>query len=302
MEGFYLKLCSEVPGIEVKTQELMKNHTTFRTGGAADYFTVADNIETLKAIIRLCIQERMPYYILGNGSNLLVSDSGYRGVVISLGGSFCSCSADGEVVIAGAGALMSRVAKEAASASLTGFEFAAGIPGTLGGAVVMNAGAYGGEIKDILLNAKVLTVDGEVLEVTPYELDMGYRTSNVLKNGYTVLEVCLKLQKGIESDIYSKMEELANQRRSRQPLQYPSAGSTFKRPEGFFAGKLIEDAGLKGFRYGGAMVSDKHCGFVVNVENATAGEIMELCRLVVKKVKETSGVTLELEVRTLGSF
>lgn len=211
-------------------------------------------------------------------------------------------SVKGEFVTAQAGALLSAIAAKAAGESLAGFEFASGIPGTIGGAAVMNAGAYGGEMKDVLEQVTVLTKEGELLTIPREELDMGYRTSKVAKNQYIVLEAVIHLAHGEQEKIREKMNELKEKRTTKQPLEYPSAGSTFKRPEGYFAGKLIEEAGLRGFQVGGAQVSEKHCGFVINKDNATAAEVRELIRQVSERVKANSGVTLEPEVKMLGEF
>lgn len=303
MSDFLLKLTKAAgAGERIKTGEPMKWHTTFRTGGPAAYFATPSCTEELSAIIKLCRQENMPYYILGNGSNLLISDKGYDGVMISMGEGFSQIQNEGSQIRAGAGALLSRIARQALALSLTGFEFAAGIPGTLGGAVVMNAGAYGGEMKQVLVSAQVLTKEGEIRTVPAEELELGYRTSSIQKEEQIVLSALLKLELGDKSRIRARMEELAEKRKEKQPLEYPSAGSTFKRPEGWFAGKLIEDAGLKGFSVGGAQVSEKHCGFIINRENATSSDIIELCRQVRDKVKAKFGVELEMEIKRLGEF
>lgn len=284
------------------TDEPMSRHTTFRTGGPADIYIEPSGVEELKQVLDICREENVAYTIIGNGSNLLVGDGGYRGVLISFGKPFAQVTIEGAQVRTGAGALLSAVAKQVLNASLTGFEFAAGIPGTIGGAVVMNAGAYGGELCQVLREATVLTPEGEVKTLPAEELELGYRTSCVQKNGYIVLEAVLQLQPGNADDIRAVMDALASKRREKQPLEYPSAGSTFKRPEGHFAGKLIQDAGLRGFRVGGAQVSEKHCGFVINRDHATSADILSLCRQVQEKVKAQSGVELELEVKLLGEF
>lgn len=303
MSDFLLKLTKAAgAGERIKTGEPMKWHTTFRTGGPAAYFATPSCTEELSAIIKLCRQENMPYYILGNGSNLLISDKGYDGVMISMGEGFSQIQNEGSQIRAGAGALLSRIARQALALSLTGFEFAAGIPGTLGGAVVMNAGAYGGEMKQVLVSAQVLTKEGEIRTIPAEELELGYRTSSIQKEEQIVLSALLRLELGDKSRIRARMEELAEKRKEKQPLEYPSAGSTFKRPEGWFAGKLIEDAGLKGFSVGGAQVSEKHCGFIINRENATSSDIIELCRQVRDKVKAKFGVELEMEIKRLGEF
>ena len=284
------------------TDEPMSRHTTFRTGGQADIYIEPSGVEELKQVLDICREENVAYTIIGNGSNLLVGDGGYRGVLISFGKPFAQVTIEGAQVRTGAGALLSAVAKQVLNASLTGFEFAAGIPGTIGGAVVMNAGAYGGELCQVLREATVLTPEGEVKTLPAEELELGYRTSCVQKKGYIVLEAVLQLQPGNADDIRAVMDDLASKRREKQPLEYPSAGSTFKRPEGHFAGRLIQDAGLRGFRVGGAQVSEKHCGFVINRDHATSADILSLCRQVQEKVKAQSGVELELEVKLLGEF
>ena len=299
---FYDALTQLTAEKNVLTDEPMKKHVTFRVGGAADYFVSPESAEEVQKIILLCKEAGMPYYILGNGSNLLVSDHGYRGVIIQIYKSMSEVSVKGELVTAQAGELLSAIAAKAAEESLTGFEFASGIPGTIGGAAVMNAGAYGGEMKDVLEQVTVLTKEGELLTLPREELEMGYRTSRVARNQYIVLEAVIRLTHGEQKQIRETMNELKEKRTTKQPLEYPSAGSTFKRPEGYFAGKLIEDAGLRGFQVGGAQVSEKHCGFVINKDNATAAEVRELIRQVSERVKANSGVTLEPEVKMLGEF
>ena len=301
MNDFFERLSQAAGEGRVKKDEMMSSHTTFRVGGPASYFVSPDGEEALKKVLLLCREEEMPYYILGNGSNLLVSDKGYDGVMILMGESFSEIREEEACEItAGAGALLSRIAKEAMERSLTGFEFAAGIPGTLGGAVVMNAGAYDGEMKDVLKAVRVMEKSGRILTFTGEELELGYRHSCIPEREYTVLSATISLRKGDKDKIRDKMAELAQKRRDKQPLEYPSAGSTFKRPAGYFAGKLIDDAGMRGYREGGAQVSEKHCGFVINCGGATAEDIRSLCRSVQRKVKETSGVDLETEVRMIG--
>lgn len=301
MSDFFERLRLAAGNGQVKENEMMNSHTTFRVGGPASYFVSPSGDEALKNVLHLCREEGMPHYILGNGSNLLVSDKGYDGVMILIEDGFTEIREDAPCELtAGAGALLSRIAREAQERSLTGFEFAAGIPGTLGGAVVMNAGAYDGEMKNVLKSVRVMDKDGRILELPAEELELGYRHSCIQEKEYIVLSAVLSLKMGDREKIRGKMEELAKKRREKQPLEYPSAGSTFKRPAGYFAGKLIEDAGLRGFREGGAQVSEKHCGFVINSGGATAEEIRSLCRTVQRKVKETSGVELETEVRMIG--
>ena len=299
---FLNKLIQIIDKESVCLDEPMKAHTTFRVGGPADYFVTPKTIEEVKAIIALCKEADMPYYILGNGSNLLVGDKGYRGVMIQIYKEMAGIEVEGEVIKVQAGALLSRIGSVALEAELQGFEFAAGIPGTMGGAVVMNAGAYGGEMKDVLVDATVLTPEGEVLVLKNEELELGYRTSVIAKKDYIVLAATVKLNKGNKESIRERMDELKVQRVTKQPLEYPSAGSTFKRPEGYFAGKLIQDAGLRGFQVGGAQVSEKHCGFVINKENATAADVVELMKQVAEKVQEEFSVTLEPEVKRIGEF
>ena len=286
----------------VLVDEPMKRHTTFRIGGPADFFLLPSTVDEVRGILEICREEELPYFILGNGSNLLVSDKGYRGVIIQLYRNFSNISVEGNEICASSGALLSQIAAAARNASLTGFEFAGGIPGTLGGAVFMNAGAYGGELKDVLKEAVVMTEQGEILTLPVEKLDMGYRTSRIKKAGYLVLEARLVLEQGDMDKIRDITKDLTEKRVSKQPLEYPSAGSTFKRPEGYFAGKLIMDAGLRGYQVGDAQVSEKHCGFVINKGNATAADVLTLIENVREKVQEQFGVTLEPEVKFLGEF
>ena len=282
--------------------EPMSQHTTFRIGGPADVFVMPENYEQIREVLRLCKEEKLPFFVLGNGSNLLVSDSGYRGVIIQMDRNMEEIRLDGEEIHACAGALLSSVAVAARNASLTGFEFAGGIPGTIGGAAVMNAGAYGGELKDVLKEVTVMTREGEILTIPADKLEMGYRTSIIKTSGYLVLEAVISLKKGDEEKIRAVMKDLSERRTEKQPLDYPSAGSTFKRPEGYFAGKLIMDSGLRGYRAGGAQVSEKHCGFVINAGGATAEDVRSLMDHVIRVVREKYGVTLEPEVKFLGDF
>lgn len=296
----FLKL--QVPEECVKRDEPMAKHTTFRVGGNADFFVEISSSEELAKIIRYLKQTERSYFILGNGSNLLVGDKGYEGVILHLGSRFDRVEVEGEVITAQAGALLSTVAKTAAKSGLTGLEFASGIPGTIGGAVVMNAGAYDGEMKKVISRVTVMTEDGEILELDNDTMEFGYRTSIIKNRPFIVLEAQMTLTWGDASTIQEKMEDFCSRRRSKQPLEYPSAGSTFKRPEGYFAGKLIMDAGLRGYRIGGAQVSEKHCGFIINVGNATAADISELMDEVAEKVEEQFSVTLEPEIIRIGSF
>ncbi len=287
---------------KVLVQEPMASHTTFRIGGPADYYVMPETTEELAEVLKVCKEEKVSYFILGNGSNLLVGDHGIRGVVIQLYKNFDGIIIDGTTVTARAGAMLIRVAKEVGKAGLTGLEFASGIPGTIGGAMVMNAGAYGGEMKDVVTAVKVLTKDGEVLTLTAEEMKFRYRGSVIEEQDYIVLETVMELEKGDPQEIQSRMEELSIQRKTKQPIEYPSAGSTFKRPEGYFAGKLIMDAGLRGFQVGGAQVSEKHCGFVINTGGATAADVMQLIESVSDKVEAQFGVPLEPEVKRVGEF
>ena len=275
---------------------------TFRVGGPASYFVTPETEEEVAKVIEVCTQENVPYYIVGNGSNLLVSDQGYEGVIIQIYKQMNRVEITENEIHAQAGALLSMIANRAMEAELTGFEFAAGIPGTLGVACVMNAGAYGGEMKDVLETVTVLTRDGDVKTLTKEELELGYRTSVIAKKDYIVLSAVIRLENGKKEEIKAVMDDLKEKRITKQPLEYPSAGSTFKRPEGYFAGKLIQDAGLRGFQVGGAQVSEKHCGFVVNKDQATAADVMNLMNQVSDKVYEMSGVRLEPEVKRLGVF
>ncbi len=287
----------------VKLNELMSQHTTFRIGGEADYFVMPKTKEQIQAVLGFCKENHIPYYIIGNGSNLLVGDKGFRGVIVQIDKAFDEITfIDANTVKAQAGVMLSKLASEVAKKSLTGFEFALGIPGTLGGAVYMNAGAYGGEIKDCIVSVLVLDEENQIKTLTKGELELSYRSSIIQKKDYVVLEAIFHFEKGDKEAILAKMTELNEQRREKQPLNYPSAGSTFKRPEGYFAGKLIMDAGLRGYQTGGAMVSEKHCGFVVNAGGATAKDVRKLIENVDKIVFEKFGVHLEPEVQFLGDF
>ncbi len=302
MKQQFVEALAAIVGEEnLKREEPLKKHTTFRIGGPAELLVSPDLIE-LPMVVQLCKQYGTPYTVIGNGSNLLVGDRGIRGLVIELAKPAEEISFLGSRMIIGAGTLLSKAANEAAGRALSGMEFAAGIPGSIGGAVVMNAGAYGGEMRDIIESVTVLNGAGEEEELSLEELELSYRHSCILEKGYIVSEVTLRLQRGEEEAIRARMAELKEQRVAKQPLEYPSAGSTFKRPEGYFAGKLIMDAGLKGYRVGGAMVSEKHAGFVVNAGDATAADVKQLMEDVSAKVKEQFGVTLEPEVKMIGDF
>lgn len=283
-------------------EEPMKHHTSFKIGGPADLFFMPQNIDDLMAMIHLCRESSLPFYIMGNGSNLLVGDHGFRGVIIQVYRNLSHYQIIGNTVEAEAGILLSKLANRIYDAGLEGFEFASGIPGTLGGAVYMNAGAYGGEIKDIIVSAKVLTRQGDVRCLSKEALDLGYRHSALMKEGDIVLSAEMVLTPGVQKSIREKMDDLNFRRKDKQPVEKPSAGSTFKRPDGYYAGKLIMEAGLRGYQIGDARVSDKHCGFVINTGDATSEDVMALIQHIQKEVKNQFGVDLEPEVRMIGEF
>lgn len=302
MKAFLDKLAAILKPEAILTDEMMKDHTTFRVGGPADVFVIPKSVEEVKEAIRVAKEEGIPYYVIGNGSNLLVGDQGFRGMIIQIYKNMNEITyKDGEIT-AQAGALLSTIAKIALNNEREGFEFASGIPGTLGGAVTMNAGAYGGEMKHVLKNATVLTKEGEIITLPVEDLELGYRKSVIIDKEYVVLEAVIALSKGKTEEITEKMNEYAIARKTKQPLEYPSAGSTFKRPTGYFAGKLIQDAGLRGYSVGGAQVSEKHCGFVINKGGATAADIVALMKDVNDKVVAEFGVPLEPEVKMIGEF
>lgn len=282
--------------------EPMKNHTSFKLGGPVDIFIEPDNGQALAKAVKCLREQDIPYYIIGNGSNLLVSDKGVRGAVVKVGEKLSSVSIEEDMITAECGILLSTLSKMAARQSLAGMEFASGIPGSLGGAVAMNAGAYGGEMKDIVEWVEVLDQELQLKMLQNAEMKFGYRRSIVEPEKYIVVRCCMKLRKGNPDEINSIMADLTEKRKSKQPLHLPSAGSTFKRPEGYFAGKLIEDAGLRGFSIGGAQVSALHCGFVVNNGGATAQDVYDLIRHVQKTVYDKFNVNLETEVKMLGEF
>jgi UDP-N-acetylmuramate dehydrogenase len=284
----------------VLEQEPMGRHTTFQVGGPADVFVEPGSREEVKYAVEAARNYQVPFFVTGNGSNLLVSDEGYRGMILHISKRLSQIKVVDTMIEAEAGASLARIAREALAHELTGMEFAAGIPGSLGGAVVMNAGAYKGEMKFILEDVDVMTSEGEYLTLPAQELDLSYRHSCILEKGYIVLAARLRLTPGNPEAIRNRMDELAVARKEKQPLEYPSAGSTFKRPEGYFAGRLVQDAGLKGYTVGGAQVSKKHGGFVINVGGAEAEEIRFLIRQVQKKVYRQFGVLLEPEVRFVG--
>ncbi len=302
MTSMYEYIESFIPGEQILFHEPMSKHTTFRVGGEAACMIYVQTEEEIRKLVPYLNQIEEDYFMLGNGSNLLVGDKGYHGIVIKFGKQMEEIQVDGERMIVKAGALLPKVAVVAKEHGLTGLEFAAGIPGSIGGAIVMNAGAYDGEMKQIVESVRIMDRNGEILTLDNDAMEFGYRTSVVKDRPYIVLEVVLRLQPGDKEAIGARMEELAALRKSKQPLEYPSAGSTFKRPEGYYAGKLIMDAGMRGYRIGGAQVSDKHCGFVVNVNKATAADIKEVIEEVQERVKKRFHVSLEPEVIFLGEF
>lgn len=299
MSNFLEHLKQVIPEESIRLQEPMKNHTTFRIGGNADYFVSASK-EQLTKILAVAKQDEVPVTIIGNGSNLLVKDGGIRGLVVEIGKSMEDIQVHGNCITAGAGALLSKIARAAADAGLSGLEFASGIPGSLGGAVVMNAGAYGGEMKQVLVSAKVLDKDGEEKTLSNEELELSYRHSCIEEKGYIVVEATIRLNPREKEQILEEMEDIRKRRLAKQPLEFPSAGSTFKRPEGYFAGKLIQDCGLSGYAVGGAQISEKHNGFVINKGNATAQDVQNLIKDVKKEVYRQFQVELVPEVKIIG--
>lgn len=285
---------------EILFDEPMKNHTSFKIGGPVDVMTIADKEEDIIEAIKFCRDNNIKYFIMGNGTNLLVKDTGIRGVVIKIANGFDKIDIDGEIMTCQSGALLSKVAKVALKNSLAGFEFASGIPGTIGGAITMNAGAYGGEMKDIVIKVRALDKTNNVVELTNDEMNFRYRGSKVVDEGLIVLGVKMRLEKEEYSVIDEKIKDLTNRRVSKQPLEFPSGGSTFKRPEGYYAGKLIDDSGLRGVRYGDAQISGKHCGFVINAGEATFKDVTTLIKTVQKIVHDKFDVKLETEVKIIG--
>lgn len=291
-----------IPEERILFHQPMKEYTTFRVGGEAECLVMIRQEEELARLIPYLNQIEQEYFVLGNGSNLLVGDKGYRGIVLKFDGPMEQIAVEGTRITAKAGALLSKVAVAAKENGLTGLEFAAGIPGSIGGGVVMNAGAYDGEMKQVVESVRVMDCDGQIATLDNDTMEFGYRTSIIKNRPFIILEVVMHLAEGNREQIGARMEELACLRRSKQPLEYPSAGSTFKRPEGYYAGKLIMDAGLRGYRIGGAQVSDKHCGFVVNTGKATAADIREVIEEVQERVKARFHISLEPEVVFLGDF
>lgn len=289
-------------GCQALCQEPLSRHTTFRIGGPADYYVMPNSVEQLKQVIALCQEQELPFQVIGNGSNILCADDGFEGVIIDVVRGLNQCEVDpaAGTITAQAGVLLSALARRAQQAGLTGLEFAGGIPGSVGGALMMNAGAYGGEMKQVVQWARVLTREGQERVVSVEELDLAYRHSAIRANGWIVLEACFTLQQGDATQIRTVMDDLAARRREKQPLEFPSAGSTFKRPAGYFAAQLIDEAGLKGFAVGGAQVSEKHAGFVINRGGATAADVMALCERVKEKIFQRVGVEMEMEVERIG--
>lgn len=299
----FVKISDELISIVTKENVILnkplKNHTYTRLGGNADYFVTPETYEQVQQVVKLANEENIPFTLLGNGSNLIIKDGGIRGIVMYLG-KLAKIKVEQTKIIAQSGALIADVSKRALESRLTGLEFACGIPGSVGGALFMNAGAYGGEIKDVLLRAKVIDRFGILKTIEAEQLDLAYRTSNIPSNGYIVLEAEFELEIGNYEEIKAVMDDLTFKRESKQPLEYPTCGSVFKRPPGYFAGKLIQDSGLQGKQIGGAEVSLKHAGFIINKDSATANEYIALIEHVQQVVKEKYGVQLEREVRIIG--
>ena len=297
-----MEIAQAIKGICEHTvfDEPMKKHTTFRIGGSADIFCEPKNAQELSDILLIAKQYNIKPVIIGNGSNLLVSDKGIRGIVIKIGEKLADIEVNGTKITAGAGALLSKIANVAYKNSLSGFECLSGIPGSFGGAIYMNAGAYGAEISHVICEALCVNSDGELVTVKKEDMALSYRHSSFMENGFIIISATVELQHGEQSEIGEKMKELTKCRTEKQPLNFPSAGSTFKRPEGYFAGKLIEDCGLKGFSIGGAKVSEKHAGFVINYNNATADDVLALIEHIQNEVYKKFGVNLETEVRLTG--
>lgn len=298
--GCFLSLIEQLeqifPEDNILVKEKLSKHTTFRIGGACDIMLIIQNVQQLQDALIILKNTGTPYFLLGNGSNLLADDQGYAGVILKLQGDFKKMSVEEDCIQVGAGVLMSIVAQKAAENGLSGLEFASGIPGTIGGGVIMNAGAYDGELKQVVTDVTIMTKEGVVKTLSNETMQFSYRSSAIKNTGDIVLFAHIKLQRESRTLINEKMRDFAERRRAKQPLELPSAGSTFKRPEGYFAGKLIEDAGLKGYQVGGAMVSEKHCGFVVNADHASSDDVKKLIQDVQERVYEQFGVHLEKEV------
>lgn len=285
---------------EILFNEPMKNHTSFKIGGPADVMIIPSNVDELRNAVKICRDNNIDFYIMGNGTNLLVKDGGMRGAVIKVSEGLNNIRVKGNNIYCEAGALLTAVSRAAMAETLTGIEFANGIPGTIGGAVTMNAGAYGGEMKDVITKVKILDTNNNIVEYSNEEMNFRYRGSRVVDENLIVLSIELVLRPGIYHEIEATMKDLTYKRTSKQPLELPSAGSTFKRPEGYFAGKLIQDSGLSGLRLGGAQVSEKHCGFVVNVDNATCRDVEQLILVVQKTIRDNYDLELETEIKLIG--
>jgi UDP-N-acetylmuramate dehydrogenase len=300
IDNIYHDLIANIPANQVLMNEPMKNHTSFKIGGPADIVVIPSQVEHIRHIMMSCQKWNVPFMIMGNGSNLLVRDKGIRGVVIKMSGLFNRVWIEGACIRAQSGVLLSVLSRKALKAGLAGLEFASGIPGTLGGAIAMNAGAYGGEMKDVVDWVQVIDFDGKLYIYNNDELQFGYRTSYIQGKPLIVTEVNLSLAPGNLEESKAFISELTRKRQEKQPLSLPSAGSVFKRPEGYYAGRLIECAGLKGYRIGDAQVSEKHAGFIVNLGEATAKDVITLIETIKQKVKEVAGVELEHEIRIVG--
>lgn len=299
-EFIYKQLLNILKEDKIKVDEPMKKHISFKVGGPADFLVKPETEEELIQVIKLVKEENIPFLIIGNGSNLLVKDGGIRGIVIELSDNFNNYEIEGNIIKAQSGALLSILGRNALKNSLTGFEFAAGIPGTLGGALAMNAGAYGGEMKQVIKTVRLMDTDGNIFELSNEEMKFEYRRSLLTTNDFIVLSAVIELKPGNADEIKETMVDYANRRSTKQPLNFPSAGSTFKRPEGHFAAKLIDDCGLRGLSLRGAQVSDKHCGFVINSGDASAKDILDLIFIVKSTVNAKFGIMLEEEVKILG--
>lgn len=301
-DKFYSELTTFIERDRILLNEELKKHIFFKVGGNADFFVKPQTYDELSKILRIIKKYSIDFYVIGNGTNMLVSDKGFRGVIVKIGDSFSDVVVEGNIVKAQAGALLAVVAKKSAAEGLEGLEFACGIPGYIGGGVAMNAGAYNGSIQDVVKSVKCMDLNGDVLVLTNDEMNFGYRDSKVLKDRLIVLEIVFELEYGNKDKILDRIKLLNYKRTNSQPLNFPSAGSTFKRPDGDYAARLIEKAKLKGYKHGGAMVSDKHSGFVINYDNATCQEVLELMDFIVDKVYEDSNIILEPEVRIIGEF
>lgn len=299
-EFIYTELLNILEEENIKVNEPMKKHISFKVGGPADFLVKPKTEEELSKVIKFANEQNIPYLIIGNGSNLLVKDGGIRGIVIKLADNFNNFQIEGNLIKAQCGSLLSILGRNAMKSSLTGIEFAAGIPGTLGGALAMNAGAYGGEMKDIVKSVRLMDGDGNIFELSNEEMEFSYRRSILSRSNYIVLSAVMELKTGNKDQIKEEMADYANRRTTKQPLNFPSAGSTFKRPEGHFAAKLIDDCGLRGLSLRGSQVSDKHCGFVINSGGANAKDILDLMYVVKSTVNAKFGIILEEEVKILG--